>query len=97
MPHTPEEKKKAITRLRRIRGQTESLERAIEEGTDCGVLLQQLAALRGATNSLMSEVLEGHLRETFESKKNNQNHKVTEKEMAETLNDVLTLVRTYLK
>lgn len=93
MPHSPEEKKKAITRLRRIRGQAESLERAIEEGTDCSVLLQQLAALRGATNSLMSEVLEGHLRETFE----NKGHKVSPKEIKTTLDDMLTLVRTYLK
>lgn len=94
MPHSQEEKKKAITRLRRIRGQTESLERAIEEGTDCSLLLQQLAALRGATNSLMSEVLEGHLRETFENKKQQE---VSQKEIKATLDDVLTLVRTYLK
>lgn len=93
MPHTLEEKKKAITRLRRIRGQAESLERAIEEGTECSILLQQLAALRGATNSLMSEVLEGHLRETFE----NKNHKISQKEIKTTLDDMLTLVRTYLK
>lgn len=93
MPHSPQEKKKAITRLRRIRGQAESLERAIEEGTDCSLLLQQLAALRGATNSLMSEVLEGHLRETFEK----NNHKTSSKEMKSTLDDILNLVRTYLK
>jgi len=93
MPHTIQEKKKAITRLRRIRGQTESLERAITEGTDCSLLLQQLAALRGATNSLMSEVLEGHLRETFETEK----HKTSKKEMKSTLDDVINLVRTYLK
>jgi len=93
MPHSPEEKKKAITRLRRIRGQTESLERAILEGTDCSLLLQQLAALRGATNSLMSEVLEGHLRETFENKEK----EISPKKMKATLDDVLSLVRTYLK
>ncbi len=84
MPHTKEEKKKAITRLRRIRGQAESLEKAIEEGTDCSVLLQQISALRGATNSLMAEVLEGHLRETFGNK-------------TDEVDDVLTLVRTYFK
>jgi FrmR/RcnR family transcriptional regulator, repressor of frmRAB operon len=93
MPHSPQEKKKAITRLRRIRGQTESLERAIEEGTDCSLLLQQLAALRGATNSLMAEVLEGHLRETFE----NKDREISKKEIKENLDDVINLVRTYLK
>ena len=32
MPHSPDEKKRAITRLRRIRGQVDGLERAIEDG-----------------------------------------------------------------
>lgn len=65
MPHSPEEKKRAITRLRRIRGQAESLERVIQDGTTCSAVLQQLAAMRGAINGLMSDVLEGHLMETF--------------------------------
>lgn len=65
MPHTPEEKKRAVTRLRRIRGQTEALIAAVERGEECGALLQQLAALRGAATGLMAEVLESHLRETM--------------------------------
>jgi DNA-binding FrmR family transcriptional regulator len=65
MPHTAEDKQRAISRLRRIRGQAEALERAVEAGTECGALLQQIAALRGAANGLMAEVLEAHLRETF--------------------------------
>ena len=65
MPHSPEDKKRAVTRLRRIRGQAEALERSIAEGADCGPVLQQLAALRGAVNGLMADVLEGHLRESF--------------------------------
>lgn len=65
MPHAPNEKKRAITRLKRIQGQALALERAIEAGTECGVLLQQIAALRGAANGLMVDVLDSHLRETF--------------------------------
>ena len=65
MPHSLEAKKKVVTRLRRIKGQAEALERAVEQGTDCGALLQQLSALRGATTGLMAEVLESHLRETM--------------------------------
>jgi DNA-binding FrmR family transcriptional regulator len=65
MPHTPDEKKRAVARLRRIRGQAEALERALDAGADCGALLQQIAALRGAANGLMAEVLEGHLRGIF--------------------------------
>ncbi len=65
MPHAPQEKKRAITRLKKIQGQAIALERAIEEGTECGKLLQQIAALRGAANGLMVDVLDSHLRETF--------------------------------
>ena len=32
MPHTAEDKQRAITRLRRIKGQAEALERAVEAG-----------------------------------------------------------------
>ncbi|MET0319924.1 MAG: metal/formaldehyde-sensitive transcriptional repressor [Duganella sp.] len=65
MPHSPDEKKRVLTRLRRIRGQTEALERALEAGADCGPVLQQIAAIRGAVNGLMSEVMEAHIREAF--------------------------------
>lgn len=65
MPHSPGEKKKVLARIRRIRGQCEGLERALEAGAECGPVLQQIAAIRGAVNGLMSEVLESHLREQF--------------------------------
>ena len=58
MPHSPADKKKALTRVRRIKGQAEALERALESGADCAPVLQQLAALRGAVNGLMAEVME---------------------------------------
>ena len=67
MPHSPAERKRVVTRLRRIKGQAEALERAVEAGTECVDLLQQLAALRGATYGLMADVLESHMRETFGS------------------------------
>ena len=57
MPYNPEDKQRVVTRLRRIKGQAEALERAVLAGTDCGALLQQLSALRGASNGLMAEVL----------------------------------------
>lgn len=65
MPHSVKDKKRAITRLKKIQGQALALERAVEAGTECGVLLQQIAALRGAANGLMVDVLDSHLKETF--------------------------------
>ena len=63
MPHTIKEKKQLLTRVRRIKGQADALEKALEQGTDCSAVLQQIAAIRGAVNGLMAEVLEGHIRE----------------------------------
>lgn len=91
MPHTPEEKKRAITRLRRIRGQAEALESAIDAGTSCSQVLQQLAAVRGAVNGLMAEVLEGHLRENFGAAA------PPPVDPNQTLDEVAALVRSYLK
>ncbi|KAF1020528.1 MAG: Transcriptional repressor FrmR [Paracidovorax wautersii] len=91
MPHTPEEKKKALTRLRRIRGQADALERALEAGADCGPVLQQLAAIRGAINGLMSEILESHIREEFgAAASGDARHDARVRDMTQ-------LVRTYLK
>lgn len=35
MPHSPEDKKRILTRVRRIRGQVEALERALLSGEPC--------------------------------------------------------------
>ena len=63
MSHTVLNKKPLLARIRRIKGQTQALENALEEGQECAVVLQQLAAVRGAVNGLMLELLEGHMRE----------------------------------
>ena len=52
-----------VARVRRITGQLASVERALSEGPDCASVLQQVAAIRGAVNGLMEEILEAHLRE----------------------------------
>lgn len=64
MPSTLK-RKKVLTRVRRIRGQIDALERALESGAECRSVLQQIAAVRGAANGLMAEVLESHIRETL--------------------------------
>lgn len=95
MPHAPEDKKRALSRLRRIRGQAEALERAIAAETECGLLLQQIAALRGAANGLMADVLDSHLRETLgSSEKKGLNSAKLKKEDIESL---IKILRTYLK
>jgi DNA-binding FrmR family transcriptional regulator len=63
MAHTTREKHKLLNRVRRIRGQIEALERGLEDEVPCGEVLRLIAAARGAMDSLMGEVLEGHIRE----------------------------------
>ena len=62
MPHTIRHKAKLLSRVRRIRGQCEAIERALEGELGCGDTLQLITAARGAMNGLMAEVLEEHLR-----------------------------------
>jgi DNA-binding FrmR family transcriptional regulator len=62
MAHTAHDKK-LLHRVRRLRGQIEGVERAMEAGQDCASILHLLAASRGAMSGLMAEVLEGHVRE----------------------------------
>lgn len=91
MPHSLEEKKRVLARVRRVRGQLDALERALEEGADCGPVLQQITAVRGAINGLMAGVLEGHLREEFA-------HLGGESETSQkSIDEVISLVRSYLR
>jgi DNA-binding FrmR family transcriptional regulator len=60
--HTKHDEK-LLARVRRLRGQIEAIERGIEAGDECAKILHLIAASRGAINALMSEVLEGHVRE----------------------------------
>lgn len=91
MPHSPEEKKIVLARVRRLRGQVDALERALEAGAECAPVLQQIAAVRGAVNGLMAGVLESHLREEF------SNVKAPPAGAEASIDSVIGLVRTYFR
>jgi len=99
VPHSPEEKKRVLARVRRVRGQLDSLERALTEGAECGPILQQIAAMRGAINGLMAGVLESHLREEFAHLAGTQGDPRHDDQGASqtSIDDVVSLVRTYLR
>lgn len=63
MSHTIANKAKLLNRVRRIRGQVEGVERALENEDGCSDLLQRISAARGAMNALMAQVLEQHVLE----------------------------------
>jgi DNA-binding FrmR family transcriptional regulator len=79
---------KLLNRVKRIKGQVEAVERALsDDHEECADTLQLLAACRGAINGLMGEVLEGHIKD----------HIAGEKPSREVTDDLIEIVRAYLK
>ena len=93
MSHIARDKKQLLTRVRRIKGQAEALERILEQPSesDCTALLQQIAAIRGATNGLMTQVLEGHLRAHLGA------HDLTPDQRDIEVDEVIDILKSYLK
>jgi DNA-binding FrmR family transcriptional regulator len=63
MAHVTTEKTKLLNRLRRLRGQLDAIERAVQEDSECARVLQQATACRGAMDGFIAEVIEDHIRE----------------------------------
>jgi DNA-binding FrmR family transcriptional regulator len=63
LAHVAKEKVKLLNRLRRIRGQLEAIERAVEADSECARVLQQATSCRGAMDGFIAEVIEDHIRE----------------------------------
>ena len=92
MAHTQQDRKKLLDRVRRIRGQLNAVEKALEDEKDCSEVLQTLAACRGALNGLLAEIVEGHIRHHVVDPDKRPDTK--ESQAAQELIDV---VRTYFK
>jgi len=90
--HTVREKVKLLNRVRRIRGQIEAVERALEQEIGCSDVLQLIAGARGAINSLMAEVIEDHVRVHVIDPENEPNI-----ERAHAVEELIDVVRSYLK
>jgi len=63
MSHTIREKPRLLARVRRIRGQVEAVERALESEVGCAEVLQLVASIRGAIAGLTVELMEHHVGE----------------------------------
>ncbi len=90
--HTIREKQKLLARVRRLRGQIEAIERALDTEAGCEQVLHLIAGARGAMAGLMAEVVEDHVRthlvdpDTHPGALN-----------PEAVNQLLDVVRAYLK
>jgi DNA-binding FrmR family transcriptional regulator len=90
MAHVTQHRRKILSRIRRIGGQVAALERSLQADIDCGAVLTQIAAVRGAVQGLMMEVLDDHLREHVAGQ---SSRKIRARELA----TVTALLRTYVK
>ncbi len=63
MDHVEREKVKLLNRLKRLRGQLEAIERAVEADKECARVLQLATSCRGALDGFIAEVIEDHIRE----------------------------------
>jgi FrmR/RcnR family transcriptional regulator, repressor of rcnA expression len=88
MSHLSREKLDLVNRTKKIVGQLEGVERALNEDEPCMDVLQRLSAARGAINSLMGQLMEDHIRNHMPRKT---------KSSAEAADDLIEIVRTYLK
>lgn len=88
MSHLSREKLDLVNRTKKVVGQLESVQRALNEDVPCADVLQRLAAARGGINSLMAELMEDHIRNHMP--RNSQSSQ-------EATEDLIEIVRTYLK
>lgn len=61
LTHIATERQKLLNRIRRLRGQIDALERAVEAEEGCIEAMRLLTAARGAINAIMAEVVEDHI------------------------------------
>jgi DNA-binding FrmR family transcriptional regulator len=89
--HTTKEKARLIARVRRIKGQAEALERALEQELGCADVLMLVASMRGAVNGLTAEVMEDHIRNHIvdPDKENSR--------QAQGAAELIEVLRTYIK
>jgi FrmR/RcnR family transcriptional regulator, repressor of frmRAB operon len=97
MAHTIKDKKKLLNRVRRVRGQIESVERLLESESECEEILQQIAACRGSINGLMAEVLEGHIRFHLVERRHKSKKPKSKAPKSNAVEDVIGIAKSYLK
>lgn len=92
MAHTVEEQKRLLNRARRLRGQVDVIVKALEDKAECSDTLHAISVCRGALDSLMAEVIEGHIRFHVLDQKQG----CTE-EQTQAAEDLIDALKTYLK
>lgn len=90
MSHTVRQQAKLLSRVRRLKGQMEAVERALEAERPCGEVQQLLASIRGALTGLTGEILEDHLHEHVL-------HAESEPARRQAVDEISDVLKTYLR
>ena len=90
--HSTREKQQLLGRIRRIRGQVEAIERALEAEAGCETIMHRIAGVRGAMAGLMAEVIDDHIQTHLVDP--DKHPGALDVEAAEAL---MSVIRTYLK
>lgn len=91
MGHIHENAGELLARVRRIAGQINAVERGIERDAPCGEILHLVAAVRGAVNGLLDEIIVDHL------DRHVAGHGLDDEERAKAADELKTVIRRYSK
>ncbi len=90
MTHTVREKRKLLARVRRVRGQVDAIERALEAEAECEQVMHLVAGVRGSIAGLMAELAADHVRVHFVGQQG-------EEERAEAADQLIEIDNSYLR
>lgn len=80
-----------IVRVRKIAGQVNSIEKALACDAPCATVLHRVAAVRGAVNGLIDEVIAAHVQAHV------ANPQLTDRQRAQGTEELLAVIRRYSK
>lgn len=92
MGHITSDQNRLLARVKRLKGQLEAVERALEDEAPCGEILNIVASMRGAFNGLTVELIEDHVREHVSNPDTDNNP-----DRAQGAADLIHAIRTYMK
>lgn len=92
MSHLLTNKAKLISRVRKIRGQLNAVENALNAERECGDTLMMISACRGAIKALMAEVIQGHIQQHVIDPR----HKPTAEQLA-AAEELISVFKSYMR
>lgn len=91
MAHINKNRDALLARVKRITGQMNAVERKLEAEADCAEILHLVAAVRGAVNGLLDEIIVEHLQAHV------ADDTLSKAERRKGADDLMTVIRRYTK